>query len=267
MPPILLCWATTSEADAGGTAVEAEPSHPYSVTCCCRVTDGSRGTVWQNGVWQGSVYEAEVRHRIPPRGKNGTHWHPLALAECWWRQKSGYEHSKVVSSAFQQWQQWREIQAHSGQPCRLLRARHAGSCSSLPKTRSKWWLLLKIAFCNWEHPLSSSVTMLFVSVVVSVEVNRRHYFWSNLSVYDGSDTVGIPSDTPPCVCHRRCHLKTANKWNDCPLPTQRGGRTRLPGFGFGTRWELGRAPPPEVAPGSPVPRQSRAGRRRSSPPG
>ena len=43
MPPILLCCPTMSEADIGGKTAEAEPSHQYSITCCCRVTDGSRG--------------------------------------------------------------------------------------------------------------------------------------------------------------------------------------------------------------------------------
>ena len=45
IPPILLCRPTMSEMDVGGMAVEAEPSRPYSVTFCCHVTDGSRGTV------------------------------------------------------------------------------------------------------------------------------------------------------------------------------------------------------------------------------
>ena len=45
MPPVLLFWSMMSEADVGGIAVEAEPSHQYSVTFCCCVTDGSRGTV------------------------------------------------------------------------------------------------------------------------------------------------------------------------------------------------------------------------------
>ena len=43
MPPILLCWPTTSEANVGGIAVEAEPSHQYSVTFCGCETGGSRG--------------------------------------------------------------------------------------------------------------------------------------------------------------------------------------------------------------------------------
>ena len=42
-PPILLCWPMMSEADAGGMAVEVEPSHLYCITLCCFETDGSRG--------------------------------------------------------------------------------------------------------------------------------------------------------------------------------------------------------------------------------
>ena len=66
MPPILWCWPTMSEADVGGMAEEAESSHQCSITFCCRVTDSSRGTVWQNGVWHGSAYEAKVCHWILP---------------------------------------------------------------------------------------------------------------------------------------------------------------------------------------------------------
>ena len=45
MPAISLHWLITSEANVSGIAIEAEPSHPYSMTCCCRVTDGSRAAV------------------------------------------------------------------------------------------------------------------------------------------------------------------------------------------------------------------------------
>ena len=45
MTPVLLCRPVASEADVGGMAVEVEPSHQYSVPCCCCVTDGSRGAV------------------------------------------------------------------------------------------------------------------------------------------------------------------------------------------------------------------------------
>lgn len=33
---------TVSETDGGGMEEEAEPSHWYSATCCCHMTDGSR---------------------------------------------------------------------------------------------------------------------------------------------------------------------------------------------------------------------------------
>ena len=110
MPP-MLCWSTTSEADVGALAVEAEPSHQYSVRFCCYVTDGSRRAIWQNGVWPGNVYEAKVWNWIPLCRKNGTHWHSLMLAECFWRPNSRREHSEAVGGVFQQWQQWHERQA------------------------------------------------------------------------------------------------------------------------------------------------------------
>jgi len=108
MPYILLFWPMTSEADAGGMVIEVEPSHQYSITFCCCATVGSRGAVWQNGIWHGSVDEAKVCHWIPPCGKDGTHWHSLKLDVCLWRPNGGCEHSEVVGGAFQQWeqQQW-----------------------------------------------------------------------------------------------------------------------------------------------------------------
>ena len=96
MLPILFCWPTTSEADGGGMTVEVEPSHQYSITCCCHVTDGSRGAVWQNGVWHGSADEAKVCQWIPPCAKNCTHWHSWMLAECLCRLNCGCDYSEAV---------------------------------------------------------------------------------------------------------------------------------------------------------------------------
>jgi len=50
MPPVLLCWHKMSELDVGSMAVTVAPSHQYSFTCCCCVTDSNRGAVGQNGV-------------------------------------------------------------------------------------------------------------------------------------------------------------------------------------------------------------------------
>ena len=91
--------------------LKAEPSHQYSVTCCCCVTEGSRGAVWPNGVWRGSAYGTKVCRWIPPWRQNGIPWHLLMLAECLWRLKHGFEHSRVVDGVFQQWQQQCERQA------------------------------------------------------------------------------------------------------------------------------------------------------------
>ena len=85
MPPILLCWPTTSEVDVGGMRTEAEPSRQYSIIFSCHTIDGSRGAVWQNDVWHGSSYKAKVCHWIPPCRRNGTHWHLLMLDEHLWR--------------------------------------------------------------------------------------------------------------------------------------------------------------------------------------
>lgn len=47
MAPILLCWPTTLEADAGSKAVEAERPHQHPVIFYCHVTDDSKGAVWK----------------------------------------------------------------------------------------------------------------------------------------------------------------------------------------------------------------------------
>ena len=111
MPPLLWWRPTSSEGHVGGMAVEVELSHQYCITCCCCVTDGSRGALWHNGVWRGSAYEAKVYHWIPPCRNNCTHWHSLMLAEHLWRPNSGCEHSEAVGATFQQWQQWYERRA------------------------------------------------------------------------------------------------------------------------------------------------------------
>jgi hypothetical protein len=46
--------------------------------------------------------------------------------------------------------------------------------------RKWWWLCGTIASCSWKIALSNGVTVHFLSVAVSMELNRRHYFWSKL---------------------------------------------------------------------------------------
>ena len=104
MPPVLLCWSMTSEADVGGMTVEAEPFCQCSITFCCHVTEDSKGAVWQNGIWRGSAYETKGCHWIPPWGKNGTQWYSFTLTEYLERENSGCKHSGCKhSEAAGQW--------------------------------------------------------------------------------------------------------------------------------------------------------------------
>jgi len=58
-------------------------------------------------------------------------------------------------------------------------------------------LCWKIVFCRWEFALSNSVIVLFVAVVVSMEVNERHYIWSELHVYfRGPEDLIFVTQTP-----------------------------------------------------------------------
>ena len=89
MPPVLICWPMLSEVDVAGIALETEPAHQYSSTCCC-CADGSRGALWHNSVRHGSGYDSKVWHWVPPCRKNGTYWHSSPLTEHLRRQNSGY---------------------------------------------------------------------------------------------------------------------------------------------------------------------------------
>ena len=121
-PPILLQETKISEVNFGDMTVEVEPSHQYSITFHCCVTDGTGGALWQNGTWHGSVDEVKVCHWNPSCRKSCTHWHSVTLAEQSWR-----PNSEVVGGAFQQWeqQQWVASTGELGQiftsaACRLL---------------------------------------------------------------------------------------------------------------------------------------------------
>jgi len=54
-------------------------------------------------------------------------------------------------------------------------------CPLLMKMHSWWWWIhWKIVFSQWEIALSATSIVLFLSVSISIEINRRYYFWSNL---------------------------------------------------------------------------------------
>jgi hypothetical protein len=61
----------------------------------------------------------------------------------------------------------------------------AGFCSSLAKIHNQWWWLFgTIMFCSRKLALSNGVIVHPLSVVISVEINRRNYFWNSLICYN-----------------------------------------------------------------------------------
>ena len=187
LPPILWCWPTTSEVDVGGMAMEVELSQEYSVMFCCCVTDGSRGAVWQNGVCHGSAYGAKVCYWITTcystGKKNDTPWHSLMLAEHFWRTNSVCEHSEAMVVVFQQWWQRQWVTSNSS-------GFYSRGKQALVHCRQKFvcnhdWLCWKTVLWSWEFPIS----VLFISIVVSMEINRRHYLQSNL--HTSEDHINI----------------------------------------------------------------------------
>ena len=70
VPAVLLRLPTVSEADLSAMAVEVEVSHQYFITCLCHGTGGSKGAVWQNGIWHESAHEAKVCHLFHSLWKN-----------------------------------------------------------------------------------------------------------------------------------------------------------------------------------------------------
>ena len=96
----------------GGMSVEAQPSPQYPITCCCCVTDGSRGALTQQCLTWKRIWSKGVLWN-PSVGKK---WHLVTFTDACWT---------FVS-------------------------------------------------------LTNYVIVFFVSVVASMAINKRHYFWSGL---------------------------------------------------------------------------------------
>ena len=144
MPPMLLCWPTTSEADVGSMIVEGEPSCQYSITFCCCVIDGSRGAVWQNGIWHGSAYEA--KGYLIEFFHVGKKLYPLIFIDACWTFMETKQWMWTLWSGgwvmhFSSGERSMKDKPHSRWPCRFLQAQHAGSSSLLAKMHSSWWWL------------------------------------------------------------------------------------------------------------------------------
>lgn len=124
VPAVLLRLPTVSEADVSAMAVEVEVSHQYFITCLCHGTGGSKGAVWQNGIWHESAHEAKVCHLFHSLWKNKMA--PIDIHRLLWNAygNSGCEHceaaggvSAVVTAT------WGHLHR-----CRFWRVQHAGSC-------------------------------------------------------------------------------------------------------------------------------------------
>jgi len=138
------------------------------------MTDGSRGAVWQHGIWLGSMKQKCGTEflQIEKIAPTDVHWHLLNI---------DVDQTVDVSIARQWVVCFWSVDTDSGPP--LLVQTFTSMAHRLLFTgqihSSGWWLHWEMAFCSWEFALSTSVIVLFVSVVVSMEINRRNYFQSD----------------------------------------------------------------------------------------
>lgn len=153
-------------------SAEVEPSHLYPITFDCRVTDSSRGTLWQSSVWHGSACGVKVCLRNPPCGKNGTQWHSLTLVIIDGDQTVG---AGTMRSAFQQWSQQFTYTGADLYKCGMqLLFIAGGKCRASGDD-----CVGKRVFWSWVFALSNGVTPFLVAAVVCMGINRKQYFWSN----------------------------------------------------------------------------------------
>jgi len=167
-----------SAVDVGGMAVEVEPSHQYSIKFCCCGADSSRRAVWKSGVWCGSTHDTKVWSssmwkKLCPLTCIDFCWTLVETKQWMWAQWGGGWYISAVVAAVMFHYCW----------CNFFWAQHVDSCSSLVKMRNKWWWLhWKVVLWSWELALSNSVFVYFVSVLVAIEINRRHCFRSDLRI-------------------------------------------------------------------------------------
>jgi len=189
--PVLHYWLMTSEADVGFVTAEVGPSHQYSVTCCDRWQQRSTLTEWRltwKCVWsKGVEMNSSMWKKWLPLTFIDIFWMFMETRNSWCKAKLWVEHfscgnSDVKDKSCSRW------------PCGFLWEQYTGSCSLLSKMQSSWWwLCCKIAFFSWEFALSNSVIVLFIPVVVSLEMNRRHYFWIN--VLNCNEVLNVQNST------------------------------------------------------------------------
>ena len=110
--------------------------------------------------------------------KNGTHWHSWMLAKHVQRPNSECKHSEVVGGVFEKWWQCQWVTSisadfheysmqapdHRWQKCRAAASDHVEKRHFVAEN----FLFRRALLCS------------LCLVVVSMEINRMHYFWSNL---------------------------------------------------------------------------------------
>ena len=165
------------EVDIHGMA-DVEPSHQYSTTFCCCVTDSSRGAVWQNGVWHGVwMKERSVTEFL--------HKEKIAPTDIYWCLLNVDGNQTVDVSTASWWvvffsqQQVTSTGANCCMCCTQNRVQ--ALTHHWQKCRTNGGDYVEKLFCSWEFVPSNSV-VLFVSLVVSMEINRRHNFQSDLDL-------------------------------------------------------------------------------------
>lgn len=101
--------------------------------------------------------------------------HPLTFTDTCWTFKETEQLMWAQHGALQQWklQQWVTSTAAGIFECDMQALVYCWR-----KCTATGGSYAKIVFCNWEFATSDSITVLFV--VISMEINRQHYFWSNL---------------------------------------------------------------------------------------
>ena len=166
--PVLLFWSIKSEADGGMTV---EPSHQYSISFCCCATDGSRGAVWQNGVWRGSVYKAKSRHWVPPHENNCTHWHSLTLAEHLWTVDVSTVRWWVVR--FNSGDSDVKDKLHSGWPCTAVTPQNEECLYQLFCVN--WWIMTRVMCMKLN--ISFSALEIMVAMLDCHKVSTRWDQW------------------------------------------------------------------------------------------
>ena len=133
---------------------------PALSSFCSQATDGSRGPGWQHSTWRGGAH-----------GAQGCHWTPPHWTEHLWRPTRGCERSEAsaVATAMQ------KTNHPNSQIVFFFLNKH-----SMQALVQHWKKSIANGGNRVEKQSFVAENSLYVSVVISMEINRRHSFQSNL---------------------------------------------------------------------------------------